>query len=325
MEWFYKKTENATVDNFTSNFGLKFRRFNHKFYSATMRLIHKKVFKYDLVVERKVELEKNKSYIFSPSHYFYFDILSINGTIDRNGYMLSGGLRTIPKSTLFLGWLNGGIYVNRLDQNSRKDSIKKMGRVLNAGNSIVIYPEGVFNNSTNQLCLKLYSGVYNLSVQNKVEVVPVSLYKDDDKKIVYVSYGKPLKLYDYDKDKGLQILRDNIATLLYEQIEKYSTPFDRNKIKDDVNFNYFSERLKVYIGDGWEETPIWESELANYKGNDVDLEDVWKDIDKVNINVKNAHIFGDILVELEKRKKSNFKEFVKNNYDKEKNNKVNKI
>lgn len=314
MEWFYKKTENATVDNFTSNFGLKFRRFNHKFYSATMRLIHKKVFKYDLIIERKVKLEKKKSYIFSPSHYFYFDILSVNGSVDRNSYILTGGIRTLPKSTLFLGWLNGGIYVNRLDKNNRKDSINKMNRVLNAGNSIVIYPEGVFNNSKNELCLKLYSGVYNLSLQNKVEVVPISLYKDDDKKIVYVSYGIPLKLYDYEKDEGLQILRDNIATLLYEQIEKYSTPLDRSKIKGDIHFDYMNKRLKEYMGEGWTEPPIWESELAEYKGNDVDLEDVWKDIDKVNINEKNAHIFGDILVELEERKKYDFKNYVTKNY-----------
>ena len=81
--------------------------------------------------------------------------------------MLTGGLRTLPKSTVFLGWLNGGIYVNRLDKNSRKDSIKKMSRVLQAGNSIMIYPEGVFNNSKNQLCLKLYSGVYNISQINE--------------------------------------------------------------------------------------------------------------------------------------------------------------
>lgn len=315
MEWFYKRTENATVDNFTSNFGLKFRRFNHKFYSATMRLIHKNVFKYDLIVERKVKLAKKKSYIFAPSHYFYFDILSINGTVDRNSYMLSGGLRTIPKATLFLGWLNGGIYVNRLDKNSRKDSIKKMGRVLNAGNSIVIYPEGVFNNSKNQLCLKLYSGVYNISFENKVEVVPVSLYKDDEKRIVYVSYGSPLKLYDYDKDEGLQILRDNIATLLYEQIEKYSIPLDRKKINGDINYYYMNKRLKEYVGDGWKDTPVWESELADFRGNDIDLEDVWKDIDKVNINLKNANIFADILVELENRKKYDFKNYVIKNYE----------
>lgn len=314
MEWFYKKTEEATVENFTSNFGLKFRRFNHKFYSATMRLMHKKVFKYDLVVERKTKLPKNKSYIFAASHYFYFDILSINGTVDRNCYMLSGGLRTLPKTTVFLGWLNGGIYVNRLDKNSRKDSIKKMGRVLKAGNSILIYPEGVFNNSKNQLCLKLYSGVYNISLQNEVEVVPISLYKDDDKKIVYVSYGKPIKLYEYDKDRGLQILRDNIATLLYEQIEKYSTVLDRTKINGDIHLDYMSKRLKEYLGEGWTETPVWESELAEYKGNDIDLEDVWKNIDKVNINVKNAQIFGDILVELEKRKKYDFKNYVTKNY-----------
>lgn len=34
-------------------------------------------------------------------------------------------------------WLNGMIYVNRMDRESRRANIEKMKRVLNAGNSVM--------------------------------------------------------------------------------------------------------------------------------------------------------------------------------------------
>lgn len=321
-EYFFRKAETATADNFTSDLGLKFRRLNHKPFRYLNKLIHKKLLKYDIFIDRKVKLEKNKSYIFASSHYFDYDVLSIIASVDRNCYVLSGGLRTIPKFFLISAWINGGIYVNRLSKEHRKDSMRKMSRVLKAGNSILIYPEGVLNNSENVLCLPLFSGVYNLSLENEVEVVPVAVHRNVENKSVHVTYGVPLKLYDYEKEVGLQFLRDNITTLLYEQVEKYSTPLKRNELKGDIHFAYMNERMKEYTGASWKDNPVWESELVEYKPGIIDLEDVWKDIDKVNINIKNANIFGEILVELEKRKKYNFKNYIiknyKNNFNKDK-------
>ena len=43
--------------------------------------------------------------------------------------------------------------------------IGKMNRVLKAGNSILIFPEGRWNDSENLLCQKLFAGPYNLSFQ----------------------------------------------------------------------------------------------------------------------------------------------------------------
>ena len=104
--------------------------------------------------------------------------------------------------------------------------------------------------------------------------------------------------------------------MYYEQIEKYSTPFKREEINGDIHFNYMEQRMKEYSEAKWKSDYCWNDELFEYKAGDVDLEDVWKDIDKVNINAKNAHIFGDILVELERRKKYNLKNYMNDNYRK---------
>ena len=54
--------------------------------------------------------------------------------------------------------------------------------------------------------------------------------------------------------------------------------------------------MKEYSKAHFPSNYCWDDELFTYKEND-DLEDVWKDIDKVNINIKNmnANILNMIL------------------------------
>jgi len=314
---FIKKIEDANIDTFTTNFGLKFRRYFHKLIQFCFRMVLKYVYKKNIVLVKNVKLEKNKSYVFASNHSFFFDGASIISTVDRNCYSLFGATEQLYLDfhTIFI-WLSGLIYVNRFDKQSRKDSVDKMNRVLKSGNSILIFPEGRWNDTESKLCQKLFAGPYNLSLQNNIEVVPVSVYNETYGKNIYVSYGEPLKLYDYEKDEAIQILRDNMSSLLYEQIINYAPKYDRDSIKGDIYYDYMNDRMYEYSKAKWRSDYCWDDELFVYKSGDVDIEDVWKNIDKVNINEKNANIFGEILVELEKRKKYNFTNYMNENYRK---------
>lgn len=311
-----EKLEKKDVNNFTSKFGLTIRRIMHKPISLVFKMVLRLVYKQKVIVDKNIKLDKNKSYVFAANHSFYFDGAAIISVADRNFYSLFGATEQlhVEVRTLFI-WIYGLIYVNRFDKKSRKDSILKMNKVLQAGNSILIFPEGRWNDSENLLCQKLFAGPYTLSVQNKVEVVPISVYNDSSNNI-YVSYGKPLKLYKYEKDKGIQILRDSLATMYYKQIEKHSTPFIRNKIKGDIHFQYMNERMYEYSKAKWPSDYCWDDELFTYKDGDIDIEDVWKDIDKVKIDINNINKFIGILKELERRKKYDFKNYMNENYKK---------
>ena len=59
------------------------------------------------------------------------------------------------------------------DNQSRKEVVSKMKRVLRAGNSVLLFPEGGYNNTENQLIQPLFSGPYILSKNLEVEVVPI--------------------------------------------------------------------------------------------------------------------------------------------------------
>lgn len=183
------KIENANVDNFTSNLGLKIRKRFHKIISFAYKMVLKYVYKKNIILVKNVKLEKNKSYIFASNHSFFFDGAAIMSMVDRNCYSLFGATEQLYLDfhTIFI-WLSGLIYVNRFDKQSRKDSVDKMNRVLRAGNSILIFPEGRWNDTESRLGQKLFAGPYNLSLQNNIEVVPVSVYNETYGRSIYVSY-----------------------------------------------------------------------------------------------------------------------------------------
>jgi len=312
-----KKLAIADVNNFTSDFGLTIRRVFNKVISFLFLLVLRLYYKRKVIVQNKPKLSKNKNYIFAANHSFYLDGSSVIGTASKNCYSLFGAKEQLDVDVCtFFIWFSGLIYVDRENKQSRKDSIPKMSRVLQAGNSVMIFPEGRWNDSENLLCQKLFAGVYNLSVENNVEVVPVSVYNETDSKNIYVDYGEPLKLYNEEKDTALQLLRDNLATMYYNQIMTYSTPYNRKDIKGDIHYHYMDERMYEYSKAKWHSDYRWDEELFTYKQHDVDLEDVWKDIDKVKITEKNINIFKDIIKELNIRKKYNFKDYMNENYKK---------
>lgn len=310
------KLANKNIDNFTSNFGLWARRTFHSIISFLFRLVLRFYYKKKLIVENKPKLKKKKSYIFALNHSFYLDGSSVIATADKNCYSLFGATEQLYIDVCaFFIWFSGLIYVDRTNKQSRKDSLPKMSRALKAGNSVLIFPEGRWNDSENLLCQKLFAGVYNLSVDNNVEVIPVSVFKETESEKIYINFDKPFKMYKYEKDEGLQILRDRLATMYYNQIENYSSSYIAPKNKDK-HFAFMDDRMYEYSKAKWKSDYCWDDELFSYKGKDIDLEDVWKDIDKVKITSKNIHIFKEILIELERRKKYNFTDYMNKNYRK---------
>ena len=105
---------------------------------------------------------------------------------------------------MYFAWLNGFIYVNRCDKRSREDSVKKMKRILNKGSSILIFPEGGWNNTENLLVLPLFARCYTLSRDVKVPVVPASAFCERNSETIYLRYGKPLNLWEYEKSEALK-------------------------------------------------------------------------------------------------------------------------
>ena len=211
-------------------------------------------------------------------------------------------------------WLNGMIYVNRLDHKSRKDAILKMKRVLASGNSIVLFPEGGYNNTENQLTMPLFSSPYQLSKEMRVEVVPFISFNPFGSDKIYVRVGEPINLAQYDdKYEAMNILRDKMSTIVWRIMEEHTVPMKRSDLGDDPRTAFMEERKKVYECQKWH-GDVWDEELTYYPGHGVTTPQQAREYaDKIKVNSKNAKILADVLVRREEDKKYDLKEYLRKN------------
>lgn len=308
-----KQIEKKTEDNFMSITGLKIRKKLNK----PLKYVLKKATKAKIVLESYPDLEKNKPYIFASTHYHSEDIISNLAILDRNSYALIGTTDQLEHNPqMYAAWLNGIVYVDRLNNESRKESLKKMKKLLENNTSVLIFPEGGWNNTENLLCQKLFAGPYILSNELSVPVVPISNFLEPVSNTIYINVGNPLDLSNKDKKESLILLRDTISTMMFNQIKNYSVPIKRNELDDNLHYDFMEERKKEYLKVKWTKD-VWDEELTVYKDKEITYsEDVRKSFDNVKITKDNANIFAPILVRRLEDENYNFKKFMKNNWNK---------
>lgn len=305
-----KRFETSDVNNFTSDVGIKLRKLIHPIWGQLLKLgTSRKV-----IVEAYPELEKGKVYIFAANHSFDEDVISILQTIDRSAYMLQGTTDQMEHNPVFLVlWLHGMIYVNRLDKDSRGDAINKMTRVLRSGTSVVLFPEGAYNNSENQLIIPLFLSPYILGKELGIEVVPIISFNESSSDKIYIRAGSPLNLAQYEKYEAMAVLRDEMSTMLYQIIEEHTMPLKRKDLGKSSRIAYMEERKKVYDCQKWH-WDVWDEELSYYMGHGVTTPQQSRMyIDKVQVTAKNVNILADVLVRREEDKHYDLKEYLRKN------------
>ncbi len=184
-------------------FGVKIRR---KLCPLILKLANKiNDLPLELVYDGRIKNNKPKIYI--ATHAFAEDVLNASLAIGEPCYILAGNKEVFLHSfNGFLTWVYGGIVFDRLDNESRKSSIKKMQRVLKLGSSILLFPEGAWNMSSNKLISDLHAGFYNLAMLTGCSVSYVVTYHTKDNKCAaYVS--RDINLLNIDMDTIHDITR----------------------------------------------------------------------------------------------------------------------
>lgn len=307
-----KSVKYATVDNFTSNCGIKLRRTINK----PLRNILKLATKREIILENYPKLEKNERYIFASTHSFDEDIIAALATIDRSAYVLIGTTDQIDHNPqMYVAWGNGMIYVDRMDPKSRKESILKMERILRSGSSILMFPEGGWNNTENLLCQPLFSGSYILSQLTGASVVPIASFNQPNSDKIYMSFGNPIDMKDMTKKDALITLRDSLATMVYNTMEKYTVPICRGSLSGDIHKQYMEERKNEYMRVKWTRD-VWDEELTYYEDKAFPRpQTVYEFVDNVHVDGKNADALGHALVKRFYDKKYDFKDYMKKNWN----------
>lgn len=261
-----ERLENTTVSNFTTPFGIKLRR-------AISPLVRKIIVLSSgkkVIVEQYPKLNKGEPYIFCSTHYFTEDIQAGLGCLDRNAWGLIGTTDQLEHNVaMYGGWCNGIVYVRRYVDESRKEALKKMGYILNHGSSIWVCGEGGWNNSENLLVRDLFASPFLLNQSTGRKVVPMAIYNDEDNNLIYVRVGDPMDFSGMEKRPALDMLRDNMASMMFEMMFEHSETAVRAEMPGDIHLNHMEERRREYMKTPWTRD-VWNEELTVYHGRSTE-------------------------------------------------------
>lgn len=196
-----------------SKIGVRIR----KLVSPILRFAVPVTIKTKLKVVRKESLPE-VPVIFASTHAFKEDIEDAVILADRQAFILIGSLSQIFRTIEgFTAWAAGLILVNRSDNKSRKAAKRKMLRALALGSSVIIFPEGTWNKSPNQMMSGLFPGVYDIAKESGTLVVPIATMREG--KYVYGIREAAFDITKYDRKKGMEILSDKLSTMRWELME----------------------------------------------------------------------------------------------------------
>lgn len=296
--------KNNDPEKVLSKSGIRIR----KIINPAIRKIAPLTSKYKLKVERRAQMPSDKSIIYAPTHGFKDDTLFSIVTIQDDAYILFGSLPQFYNTfDGITAWLNGSIIVDRKDKESRKASKEKMEKAIEMGANLLLYPEGVWNKTQNLPMLKLYPGIYDVAKKTGAYVAPVATHLEGNK--CYSILDEAFDISQYSKEEGLQILRDKMATLKWELMEKYSTTTRAQLLrqsKDGDIKNYWKDYLNYLIS----EVDYYDTEIENsahyIDKNETNIEDAFAVFNNVEITKENAGVVLNAQKILSKNKENRY-------------------
>ena len=115
--------------------------------------------------------QQGQTYIFIANHISYLDIPTIILSVDTPVKIL--GKAELTKVPVF-GWIYkiAVITVDRTDTKSKTHSLVQLKKKLEKGISVIVFPEGRFN-ETNEPLKEFYSGAFKLSTELNIPIAPI--------------------------------------------------------------------------------------------------------------------------------------------------------
>jgi 1-acyl-sn-glycerol-3-phosphate acyltransferase len=119
------------------------------------------------------KLDKKKTYIFTPNHFSYFDIVSVNSQMPFYfSFMAKKELANIPVFKIFFRTID--IPVDRYTREGAKNAYIGAHNKLDAGISILNFPEGGIGPQVPKM-RKFKMGAFKMAIERGLDVVPITL------------------------------------------------------------------------------------------------------------------------------------------------------
>lgn len=181
--------------------------------------------------------DKKRSYIFVSNHISFLDAAVIVKTF-RQPLRALGKKETSGIPVFGFIYKNAIVTVDRSNPADRSRSVSKLKAILRKGISILIFPEGTFNETGNAL-KSFYDGAFRIAIETQTPIKPV-LFPDVFDRMPYgklfsLTPGKCRAIFlEEISVEGLTI--DDIAALrlkVYSQMEERLLHYGINWIREE--------------------------------------------------------------------------------------------
>lgn len=180
-------------------------------------------------IEKSSYIERDKPYIYLANHFSYLDI-PMMGFIP--GDVLFLGKASIRKAPLFGYYFkNLHIAVDRDRLKSRAETMKLTDEALEAGSSIIIFPEGGIFTKNAPAMVPFKNGAFRMAKDKQISIIPVTLsynhliLPDDGKLLLHwrrakMVFHNPLNSVNFDSEKAL---KEKCFQIIQTQLDQDNT------------------------------------------------------------------------------------------------------
>lgn len=220
---YYRNERKYIYENNIPIKGIKWRKRIHKIMFAIIKmkrvLLHQK-----LTVLHDEREDTDKSIIYACTHIGRYDIEMALESIQDTCFLFLGSPGKLYRSLNgVLVYLFGFIGCDTTEKEDRHIAKELAIRTLKQGGNILIFPEGAWNITENQVVMKLYTGTIEMAIRSGADIVPIAI--EQYEKSFYINIGKNISLdetSDLNKKRKLSDdLRDTLCTLKWEIWEQF--------------------------------------------------------------------------------------------------------
>lgn len=192
-------------------------------------IFHKKIY--------ETPFNKKQAYIFVSNHISYLDAASIVKAF-RQPFRPLGRVEMSKVPVFGFIYRNAIVTVDRSSPANRASSVRILKSVINKGISVLVFPEGTFNMTTEPL-KEFYDGAFRVAIETQTPVKPV-LFLDAYRRMPYES---------------LFLMTPGQSRIVYlEEISvKGYTAADVEKLKQQVYV--IMEKKLIEYGAAWRKKP----------------------------------------------------------------------
>jgi len=215
--------------------------------------------KYSLLVVERGYVPPKEPILFVSTHAFREDVEAAFVGAGRAAYILNGSVSVVMRSVDGItNWIVGMILVDRTDKSSRRAAKEKMIYALQHGASVIMYPEGTWNKSPNEMTSGLFPGVYDVAKAAGARVVAIASIRVGEN--IYIKTGNAFDISQMERSAGLELVKEHMATLRWDLMEKFSKCSRSELPQGKEAITYW----EGYIDDLMAEVPFYDYEVEKH-------------------------------------------------------------